>query len=208
MIHDCLTTVGLFSLTGLQFDLTTVAAILTIAGFSINDTVVIYDRMRENLRKYKSMDFRDLINRRINETLSRTIMTNGLVVPGRARAGAVRRPGARRLQHRHAVGHGRRHLFDDLRRRAADGTCRATSMPATRRMRRISRRRDGREGRALSGRAPACLPTPPTIPAGAPSSSKPTATAASRVRRAPRRARSWCCATRTSPGRRPPISPT
>jgi preprotein translocase subunit SecF len=65
--------------TGLQFDLTSVAVIVTIAGFSINDTVVIDDRIRENLRKYKTMDFRDLINRSINETMARTIMTNGLL---------------------------------------------------------------------------------------------------------------------------------
>jgi preprotein translocase subunit SecF len=79
ILHDCLTTVGLFSVLGLQFDLNTVAAVVTIAGFSINDTVVIDDRIRENMRKYKKMDFRDLINRSVNETMARTIMTNGLV---------------------------------------------------------------------------------------------------------------------------------
>ncbi len=79
LIHDCWTTLGLYSVTGLQFDLTSVAVIVTIAGFSINDTVVIDDRIRENLRKYKTMDFRDLINRSINETMARTIMTNGLL---------------------------------------------------------------------------------------------------------------------------------
>lgn len=80
IIHDCLTTVGLFSVLGLQFDLNIIAAVVTIAGFSINDTVVIDDRIRENLRKYKSMDFRALINRSVNETMARTIMTNGLVL--------------------------------------------------------------------------------------------------------------------------------
>lgn len=79
ILHDCLTTVGLFSLFGLQFDLNTVAAVVTIAGFSINDTVVIDDRIRENMRKYKAMDFRSLINRSVNETMARTVMTNGLV---------------------------------------------------------------------------------------------------------------------------------
>ncbi|MBM3601455.1 MAG: protein translocase subunit SecF [Alphaproteobacteria bacterium] len=79
ILHDCLTTVGLFSVFGIQFDLTIVAAVVTIAGFSINDTVVIDDRIRENLRKYKSMPFRDLINRSVNETMARTVMTNGLV---------------------------------------------------------------------------------------------------------------------------------
>ena len=80
ILHDCLTTVGLFSLLGLQFDLNVLAAVVTIAGFSINDTVVIDDRIRENLRKYKQMDFRDLINRSVNETMARTVMTNGLVL--------------------------------------------------------------------------------------------------------------------------------
>jgi preprotein translocase subunit SecF len=79
ILHDCLTTVGLFSVTGMQFDLNIVAAVVTIAGFSINDTVVIDDRIRENMRKYKRMDFRDLINLSVNETMARTIMTNGLV---------------------------------------------------------------------------------------------------------------------------------
>ncbi len=78
IFHDCITTVGLFALLGLQFDLTIVAAVLTIAGFSVNDTVVIYDRIREELRRYKKMPIPELINLSINRTLSRTIMTSGL----------------------------------------------------------------------------------------------------------------------------------
>src|SRR6266446_742361 len=74
-LHDVVTTVGLFALLQIDFNLTTLAAILTIAGYSINDTVVIYDRMRETMRKYKTMDFRTLINKSLNETLSRTILT-------------------------------------------------------------------------------------------------------------------------------------
>jgi len=74
-IHDSVTTVGLFALLQLEFNLTTLAAILTIAGYSINDTVVIYDRVRETMRKHKAMDFRALINKSLNETLSRTILT-------------------------------------------------------------------------------------------------------------------------------------
>ena len=73
--HDVITTFGLFSITGLEFNLTTVAAILTIAGYSVNDTVVEYDRVRENLRKYKSMSLYDLLNLAVNETLARTILT-------------------------------------------------------------------------------------------------------------------------------------
>lgn len=80
ILHDCLTTVGLFSVSGMQFDLNVLAAVVTIAGFSINDTVVIDDRIRENGRKYKRMDFRELINLSVNQTMARTIMTNGLVL--------------------------------------------------------------------------------------------------------------------------------
>jgi preprotein translocase subunit SecF len=73
--HDVTTTVGLFALLQLEFNLTILAAILTIAGYSINDTVVIYDRMREVMRKQRTMPFRDLINLGLNETLARTILT-------------------------------------------------------------------------------------------------------------------------------------
>jgi len=74
-IHDVLVTVGIISLFQLRFDLTTVAALLTILGFSVNDTVVVFDRLRENLRKYKTMPLRDVMNLSVNETLSRTVMT-------------------------------------------------------------------------------------------------------------------------------------
>jgi preprotein translocase SecF subunit len=74
-LHDVITTVGLFTIFQLEFNLTTLAAILTIAGYSINDTVVIYDRVRESMRKYRTMPFRELINLALNETLSRTILT-------------------------------------------------------------------------------------------------------------------------------------
>ncbi|MGH7047034.1 MAG: protein translocase subunit SecF [Stellaceae bacterium] len=74
-LHDVVTTVGLFALFHLEFNLTTLAAILTVAGYSVNDTVVIYDRVRESMRKYRTMPFRDLINLSLNETLSRTILT-------------------------------------------------------------------------------------------------------------------------------------
>lgn len=75
MIHDVILTVGLFSILQLKFDLTTVAALLTILGFSINDKVVVFDRLRENLQKYKTMPLRDVMNLAVNETLGRTLMT-------------------------------------------------------------------------------------------------------------------------------------
>lgn len=77
LFHDAIATLGFFSLTGLEFNLTSIAAILTIIGYSINDSVVIYDRIRENIRKYKKMDLSDLINSSTNSTLSRTILTAG-----------------------------------------------------------------------------------------------------------------------------------
>jgi len=76
LLHDVLTTIGLFALLGLEFNLSTVAAILTIAGYSINDTVVVYDRVRENLRKYKKLSLEELLNNSINQTLSRTVITS------------------------------------------------------------------------------------------------------------------------------------
>ncbi len=79
-LHDVVTTMGIFSVFGLEFDLTAIAAILTIAGYSINDTVVVFDRIRENLRKYKTMELKDLFNLSVNETLSRTIMTSTTVI--------------------------------------------------------------------------------------------------------------------------------
>jgi preprotein translocase SecF subunit len=80
LIHDTVTTVGLFALLGLEFNLTTVAAVLTIAGYSVNDTVVIYDRIRSELRRYKKMPLAELLNLAINETLPRTVMTSFLTL--------------------------------------------------------------------------------------------------------------------------------
>jgi preprotein translocase subunit SecF/SecD/SecF fusion protein len=75
LTHDVLVVAGLFSLFQFEFDLSTVAALLTILGYSVNDTVVVSDRIRENLRKFKKMDLNELLNLSINETLSRTILT-------------------------------------------------------------------------------------------------------------------------------------
>ncbi|MBS8229112.1 protein translocase subunit SecF [Vannielia litorea] len=77
LFHDVLLTIGLFSVLQIKFDLATIAALLTIVGYSINDTVVIFDRVRENLIKYKKMALQDVMNLSVNETLSRTVMTSG-----------------------------------------------------------------------------------------------------------------------------------
>jgi preprotein translocase subunit SecF len=76
VIHDTITTVGIFSIFSLEFNLASIAAILTIVGYSLNDTVVIFDRVRENLRRYKTMPIAELLDRSINETLARTVMTS------------------------------------------------------------------------------------------------------------------------------------
>ena len=80
LIHDVVLTLGLFSFVGLEFNLSTVAAILLIIGYSMNDTVVVYDRVRENLRKFKKMNFEELIDKSVNETLSRTFNTTATTI--------------------------------------------------------------------------------------------------------------------------------
>lgn len=77
LFHDVILTIGIFSLLQIRFDLATIAAILTIVGYSINDTVVIFDRLRENLRKFKTTPLQEIMNKSVNETLSRTLMTSG-----------------------------------------------------------------------------------------------------------------------------------
>jgi len=76
LIHDIVLTIGVFSLLQIKFDLAIIAALLTIVGYSLNDTVVVFDRVRENLRKYKKTPLVDVLNLSINETLSRTVMTS------------------------------------------------------------------------------------------------------------------------------------
>jgi preprotein translocase subunit SecF len=77
LLHDVLITVGVFSIFGKEFTLPIVAALLTIIGYSLNDTIIVFDRIRENLRKYHKRPLPEIINRSINETLSRTILTSG-----------------------------------------------------------------------------------------------------------------------------------
>ena len=76
LIHDVIITIGIFSFFQIEFNLSIIAALLTIIGYSMNDTVVVYDRIRENLRKYKKQDLYELINSSINQTLSRTVLTS------------------------------------------------------------------------------------------------------------------------------------
>ena len=76
IVHDLLMTLGFFALTQFEFDLNIVAAVLTIIGYSINDKIVIDDRIRENMRRYRKMDMREIIDLSVNETLPRTVMTS------------------------------------------------------------------------------------------------------------------------------------
>jgi preprotein translocase SecF subunit len=76
LVHDVVATVGFYSLTQIEFNLATLAAVLTIAGYSINDTVVVFDRVREKLRRFKKLPVPEVLNRAINKTLSRTILTS------------------------------------------------------------------------------------------------------------------------------------
>lgn len=76
LVHDVVLTIGVFSELQIRFDLAIIAALLTIVGYSLNDTVVVFDRVRENLRKYKQRPLREVLNMSINETLSRTVMTS------------------------------------------------------------------------------------------------------------------------------------
>ena len=80
LLHDAILTVGFYSVTQIEFNLTSVAAILTVIGYSINDSVVIYDRVRENLRKYKIKPVDEVLNLAVNETLGRTFLTGGTVL--------------------------------------------------------------------------------------------------------------------------------
>lgn len=80
VIHDTVITLGIYAICQFEFNLSTIAAILTVIGYSVNDTVVVYDRIRENLRKYKKMPLDELIDLSLNETLTRTIVTGGTTI--------------------------------------------------------------------------------------------------------------------------------
>jgi preprotein translocase subunit SecF len=80
LVHDVSLTLGMFAVTQMEFDLTIVAAVLTIIGYSLNDTIVVYDRIRENLKKFRKMAVPDLLDLSVNETLSRTVMTSAMML--------------------------------------------------------------------------------------------------------------------------------
>ena len=77
LFHDVIITMGMFALTQFEFNLSTIAALLTIVGYSMNDTVIVFDRVREEARKYKKMEADKVINLAVNQTMSRTLLTSG-----------------------------------------------------------------------------------------------------------------------------------
>src|SRR5438045_9649510 len=79
-LHDSIITLGIFSLLGIDISLTVIAAILTLIGYSMNDTIVVFDRIRENIKLLRRESLSEIVNRSINQTLSRTVLTSGLTV--------------------------------------------------------------------------------------------------------------------------------
>ena len=113
-MHDLLLTVGFFCVTQLEFNQTSIAAILTIVGYSLNETVVVLDRIREVMRKYKRLSTSEIIDMSINAVLPRTIMTATTVFPRAARAVLPRRPRHPLVLGGDDLGYFRRHLLVDL----------------------------------------------------------------------------------------------
>ena len=115
LVHDVLITLGFFSVLGLDFDLAVLAAVLAVIGYSLNDTIVVFDRVRENFRRVRRGSTEEVMNRSLNQTLSRTLMTSltTLLVP--AVAARVRRRAHSRVRDRAHRRCGHRHLFIDLR---------------------------------------------------------------------------------------------
>ena len=121
VFHDTLITVGAFSLTNKEISLTVIAAILTLVGYSNNDTIVVFDRIRENLKLMRREKLSDIVNRSINQTLSRTILTAGLTFLTVLASVSFRRRSAAWLFLRPGDRHPNRDVFVDRDRRAYSG---------------------------------------------------------------------------------------
>ena len=114
--HDILATIAFISIMRLEVSLTVVAAVLSMVGYSLNDTIIIFDRVRENLRKHKKEGFADILNRSINETLPRSVLTHGTTLFVAAGAHDLRRRGDPALRAGHVLRRVHRHLLVDLHR--------------------------------------------------------------------------------------------
>ncbi len=146
-LHDVILTIGLYSATQIDFNLTSIAAVLTIVGYSLNDTVVVYDRVRENLRRFKRMSMPELLNLSINQMLSRTSDDVDHHGAGAGRAVHLRRRGHPLVHVRDDLGRRGRHVLVDLHRRAAPHHAEPAAEPHQQRR----RRRHGRGDRTGAG---------------------------------------------------------
>ena len=111
VFHDTIITIGLFSLFNKEISLTVVAALLTLVGYSMNDTIVMFDRIRENLKIVRRESLENMINISVNQTLSRTVLTSGLTLLTALSPVVVRRPGAERIFVRAGVWNHRGYVF-------------------------------------------------------------------------------------------------
>ena len=161
LVHDVALTIGMFSILQIEFNLSIIAALLTIVGYSLNDTVVVFDRVRENLRKYKQMELMDLIDLSINETLARTMMTSATTLIALLGLYFLGPQVICGLHLRDDLGRDRRHLLDELHRDAAadlHGRQARLVEPGREQGRRQVRRRPGL--RPTLSRAPASASAP------------------------------------------------
>ena len=154
LIHDVAITSAVWIVFQLEFDLRVLAALLAVLGYSLNDTIVVYDRIRENLALHTKSDLVDVLNRSVNETLSRTLLTGVTSLVAVLRAAAVRRRGGAALRARDADRHRGGHLLVGLHRLADAALARALAHG-----RRDARRDQGASGEGLrQGRGPLARP--------------------------------------------------
>ena len=150
-LHDVLMTIGLYAVTQIEFNLTSIAAVLTIVGYSLNDTVVVYDRLRENLRRYKRMPMAELIDLSINQMLSRTLMTSLTTLLALVALAIFGGEVIRSFTFAMIWGILCRHLLVDLRRGAAADLAEPASDPRDRRGERCRHRRRAAGRRLMAG---------------------------------------------------------
>ena len=142
VFHDTIITIGLFSLFNKEISLTVVAALLTLVGYSMNDTIVVFDRIRENLKLMRRESLTNIINLSVNQTLSRTMMSSGLTLLDRAVAVLVRRPGVEQILVRVGGGNYRGNVLFDFHCESNPGIL--AELPRFERNEGSRRRRPGR----------------------------------------------------------------
>ena len=150
VFHDTIITIGLFSLFNKEISLTVVAALLTLVGYSMNDTIVVFDRIRENLKLMRRESLSNMINLSVNQTLSRTVLTSGLTLLDGHGAVLVRRPGVERIFFRPGGGNYGGNVFVDFHCESDPGIL--AELPRFAEDRRPRCRRPGRLEKFRSGR--------------------------------------------------------